>query len=146
MVTVSVVVADTAGVAFQWRFNGTDLPGETRDTLVLTNVTAAMEGSYTVIVSNSAGSVAASVSVSVDGTGDLLPDSWQFAHFGSLDSQRAAGDPDQDGICNLDEFLDGTDPLSNTSQRPAWSPTATSAARSSPTRPSSPTRWATRSP
>jgi hypothetical protein len=117
-VTVSVVVADAQGVGFQWQFKGADLTGETRDTLVLANVTAAREGSYTVVVTNSVGSVTASVSVYLDSTGNLLPDSWEIAHFGNLTSQRAAGDPDQDGISNLDEFLDGTDPLSPTSQRP----------------------------
>jgi hypothetical protein len=117
-VTLSVVVADAHGATFQWRFNGADMPGETKDSLVLTNFTAAMEGPYTVIVSNSVASVAAMVSVWLDSTGNLLPDTWQIAHFGNLTSQRAAGDPDQDGIANLDEFLDDTDPLSNTSQRP----------------------------
>jgi hypothetical protein len=117
-VTVSVVVADAKGVAFQWRFNGADMPGETKDSLVLTNFTAAMEGPYAVIVRNSVASVAASVSVWLDSTGNLLPDSWQITHFGNLTSQRAADDPDQDGISNLDEFLDETDPLSKTSQRP----------------------------
>ena len=117
-VTLSVVVADARGISFQWRFNGADLPGETKDSLVLTSVTAAMEGTYYVIVSNAVASVAASASVWLDSTGNLLPDSWQIAHFGNLTSQRAAGDPDQDGISNLDEFLDDTDPQSNTSQRP----------------------------
>jgi hypothetical protein len=120
-VTLSVVVADARGVTFQWWGpNGQDLPGETRDTLRLTNVTAAMEGGYSVEAMSAGGSAAfwPPPSIFVDTTGNLLPDSWQIAHFGNLTSQRAAGDPDQDGISNLDEFLDGTDPLSSASQRP----------------------------
>jgi hypothetical protein len=120
-ISLAVAVADADGVTFQWQFNGADLTNQVSPTLTLTNVTA--DGKYTVTVTNSLGSASATVSVFVDSTGDLLPDSWQMAHFGNLTSQRAAGDPDQDGIDNLDEFLDGTDPNSSdqnstTSQRP----------------------------
>lgn len=116
-VDVAVAVADAHAVNFQWQFKGVDLPGEVHSTLTLVSFTAAMEGPYTVVATNSVGSAAATVSVWVDSTGDLLPDSWQIAHFGNVTSQRAAGDPDQDGIDNLDEFLDGTDPNSSASQR-----------------------------
>ena len=51
-----------------------------------------------------------SVSVTVvDTDGDGLPDAWETANFGDL-SQTAGGDPDQDGLTNLAEFLGGTDP------------------------------------
>ena len=40
---------------------------------------------------------------------DGMEDSWEIAHFGSLEVQ-ANGDPDADGISNLDEFLYGLDP------------------------------------
>lgn len=33
--TFSVSLADTEAVAFQWNFNGTDLPGATMDSLAL---------------------------------------------------------------------------------------------------------------
>jgi hypothetical protein len=55
--TFSVVVADASGVTFQWRFNGTDISGATGDSLLLTNVSAANEGQYSVVVTNSVGSV-----------------------------------------------------------------------------------------
>src|SRR5262249_35452292 len=48
--------------------------------------------------------------------GDGLPDTWELAHFASL-NQNAVGDFDGDGVANLDEFLDGTDPADKTSAR-----------------------------
>ena len=41
--------------------------------------------------------------------GDRLPDDWELVHFGNLD-QADNGDPDHDGVTNLDEFRFGTDP------------------------------------
>ncbi|MCP5522562.1 MAG: immunoglobulin domain-containing protein [Verrucomicrobiales bacterium] len=41
---------------YQWRHNGTDLPGETADTLTIAAVDAAAAGSYEVVVANLAGS------------------------------------------------------------------------------------------
>ncbi len=114
---LAVAVADAHEVAFQWQ--GPNITGNVSSpTLTLANVgalTGAKAGLYTVTVTNSLGSQSATVSVFVDSTGDLLPDSWQNAH--NLTS-RAAGDPDVDGIDNLDEFLDGTDPNNKDSQRP----------------------------
>ncbi|MEI6789034.1 MAG: LamG-like jellyroll fold domain-containing protein, partial [bacterium] len=41
--------------------------------------------------------------------GDHLPDDWEMANFGSLD-QVDSGDPDHDGLTNLQEYRLGTDP------------------------------------
>jgi hypothetical protein len=57
IVSLSVVVADARAVTFQWKFNGADIPGATGDSLLLTNVNTANEGQYSVVVTNSAGSV-----------------------------------------------------------------------------------------
>ena len=40
---------------------------------------------------------------------DALPNSWELAYFGNLD-QPEAGDPDGDGLTNLQEYQLGTDP------------------------------------
>jgi hypothetical protein len=45
----------------------------------------------------------------VDTDGDLLPDNYECAFFGSL-AADPLGDADLDGFGNLQEFLDGTDP------------------------------------
>lgn len=47
----------TAPITYQWRRNGTNLPGLTQPLLSLSNVTAADTGLFTVILSNSVGSV-----------------------------------------------------------------------------------------
>jgi hypothetical protein len=46
----------TNGVSFQWQFDGTNIDGATDASLTLTNVQAAEGGTYTVTVSNLAGS------------------------------------------------------------------------------------------
>jgi Concanavalin A-like lectin/glucanases superfamily/Divergent InlB B-repeat domain len=55
--TFSVVVADTNGTAYQWLFNGTNIPGATGDSVLLLNVVDANEGQYSVVVRNSVGTV-----------------------------------------------------------------------------------------
>ena len=48
----------------------------------------------------------------VDTDGDGLPDDWEMEHFGTLD-RDGTGDFDGDGISDLDEYLNGTDPASS---------------------------------
>jgi hypothetical protein len=56
----------------------------------------------------------------VDSDGDGLPDEWEIAHFGNLD-QTGAGDPDKDGLTNLQELQYGTNPsLRDTDGDGAW--------------------------
>jgi subtilase family serine protease len=51
--TFSVVVGSTTPVTYQWMFDGTNsLPGATNCVLTLTNVQAATEGEYSVVVTN----------------------------------------------------------------------------------------------
>jgi hypothetical protein len=111
-----VVAADTRGLSYQWRFNGTDIDGATGDALLLKNVSAANEGLYSVVLSRGADSVpSASAALMIDSDGDGLPDSWELAHFGNL-NQTTTGDFDGDGVSNLQEFLDGTDPANAASR------------------------------
>ncbi len=56
-VTFTTVVSGTPPFAYQWRRNGSSLPGATQSTLTLPNVQLSAAGSYTVTVSNAAGSV-----------------------------------------------------------------------------------------
>ena len=42
--------------------------------------------------------------------GDLLPDEWEFRHFGSLD-RDGSGDADGDGLSDLEEYRHRTNPL-----------------------------------
>jgi hypothetical protein len=57
----SVVAGGTAPLSYKWRFNGTNLSGATKASLTLTNVQATDAGSYTVLVTNIAGSITSSV-------------------------------------------------------------------------------------
>src|SRR4051794_3582386 len=76
--TFSVMIADASEVTFQWRFNGIDIPGATGDSLLLGNVSIANEGQYSVVMTNSEGSVTSSpAALMLDGDRDGLPDSWK---------------------------------------------------------------------
>src|SRR6266508_4361715 len=103
--TFSVLIADASSVTFQWKFNGTDIPGATGDSLLLTNVGAANEGQYSVVVTNSLGSVtSAPATLMLDSDRDGLPDTWEEANFTDPDpthplnpaNQRSETDPDKD--------------------------------------------------
>jgi uncharacterized lipoprotein YddW (UPF0748 family) len=58
--TFTVVATGTAPLAYQWRFNGTNLVGATATSYTRTNAQPADAGSYSVIVTNVAGSVTSS--------------------------------------------------------------------------------------
>jgi hypothetical protein len=118
LASFSVFVVDSQGVTYQWRFNGNPIGGAVSDALILTNVSAANEGQYSVVVTNSAGSAtSANAALYIDSDGDGMADSWEMTNFGNL-NQTATGDFDNDGVSNLDEFRDGTNPNSNASYRP----------------------------
>lgn len=51
----TVVATGDPPLYYQWRFNGVDIPGANSTNLVLTNLTAEMEGEYTVLVANQYG-------------------------------------------------------------------------------------------
>ena len=51
---------DSSSVSYQWTFNGTNLPGETNASLVLTNVQTEQEGDYAAQVTSPFGSTASS--------------------------------------------------------------------------------------
>jgi uncharacterized repeat protein (TIGR01451 family) len=50
------------------------------------------------------------VATTADSDGDGLPDAWEKLHFGAADA-RPQDDPDRDGLTNLEEFANGTNPL-----------------------------------
>jgi plastocyanin len=62
-VTFTVAVSGTAPLGYQWKKDGKNIPGANSPTLTLTAVTSASGGSYTVVISNSAGSVTSSAAV-----------------------------------------------------------------------------------
>lgn len=56
----SVSAVGSAPLAYQWRFNGTAITGANQPTLTLDNIDTTQAGTYSVVVSNDAGSVASS--------------------------------------------------------------------------------------
>lgn len=51
-VVFSVTATGSAPLSYQWRVNGTDIPNETSNRLVLTGVQGSNDGAYAVVVSN----------------------------------------------------------------------------------------------
>ena len=56
-VTLNAAATGSPAPVYQWRLNGFDLAGATNASLTLTNFQSANEGSYTVVASNSTGTV-----------------------------------------------------------------------------------------
>lgn len=59
--TFSVTATGSGTLAYQWRFNGVGMSGQTEAVLTLANVQAAQAGGYSVVVANSFGSVTSTV-------------------------------------------------------------------------------------
>ncbi len=114
----SVVVSSATPVSYQWRLNNADIAGATRDSYYITAATAANEGSYTVVVTNGTTPVtSAAATLYLDSNINGLPDTWEQATFGNF-TQKALADFDNDGVSNLDEYLEGTNAASATSLNP----------------------------
>ena len=56
-VRFEVTAAGSSPLTYQWRFNGADLPGATASAYTIASVSAAHAGNYSVVVTNSAGTV-----------------------------------------------------------------------------------------
>jgi endonuclease/exonuclease/phosphatase family metal-dependent hydrolase len=61
--TFSVAANGTAPLHYQWKFNGNSLSNATSSVLLLTNVTSANAGDYSVLVSNNAGETNSDIAV-----------------------------------------------------------------------------------
>ena len=62
-ITLGVAATGTPTPTFQWKKDGADLAGATQNTIVLSNLTAASAGTYTVVASNSAGTTTSAPAV-----------------------------------------------------------------------------------
>src|ERR1039457_4102307 len=114
------VVASGAGLSYQWLSNGIPIIGATGDTLLIANLplTGTNLGNFSVIVSNSSGAITSSpAALWPDANGNRIPDWWEMKYFGNL-NQTALGDYDGDGVDNLDEYQEGTNPTNSHSFNP----------------------------
>ena len=55
--------------------------------------------------------VATLLLAAADEDGDGMPDAWELEHFGTTTGGDPDADPDSDHLTNLNEYLNGTDPL-----------------------------------
>src|SRR5215470_12942083 len=100
-VTFRVSAAGTPPLQFQWRQNEAVIESATNAALVLTNVTAAEEGNYSVIVSNDAGFAASGPgTLTIDPTFTKIT-TGLIATEGGDSSGCAWGDFDNDGFPDL---------------------------------------------
>jgi hypothetical protein len=60
-VSLSVVASGTGPLRYQWRFNQSDLPGETNAAISFLSLSLTNAGDYTVVVTNLSGSVTSHV-------------------------------------------------------------------------------------
>jgi hypothetical protein len=117
LASFSVLALDTSGLSYQWLFNGATLPGQTGDALQVSNVSTNDQGYYSVLLANAFGSVTSSPApLWIDSRGCGMPDWWQLQYFSNL-TQNATADFDGDGVSNLQEFLDGSNPTNSASAR-----------------------------
>jgi hypothetical protein len=111
------VIAAGVGLSYQWLSNGVPILGANSDTLYLPKITGT-NGSFSVIICNDSGCVTSTPAVIwANSNGNGIPDWWEMEYFGNL-NQKADGDYDGDGVDNLDEYLEGTDPANPNSYDP----------------------------
>lgn len=107
------VASGLGPLKFQWRKDGTNLPGQTNTFLALKSVQSDAVGDYTVVVTNSVGSVTSlAATLTFDGAGGGFS-SWASSSGLTSGNNGPGDDPDLDGIPNLFEFYFGTLPLNN---------------------------------
>jgi hypothetical protein len=116
-VTLSVV-ASGVGDSYQWLSNGVAIAGATGDSLVIPSLSGTNFASYSVVIMNASGVVTSTpAALWLDSKGTGMPDWWQLEYFGNLNQQPYA-DYDGDGVDNLDEYLEGTNPANPNSYDP----------------------------
>jgi hypothetical protein len=85
-------IAGIGPFAYQWRYNGVNLPNQTNDTLVVTNLRTNNAGSYSVIVSYLGGATNSSIATLsiVEPAGSFVTGQWDFNNF---DLRPTCGQP-----------------------------------------------------
>ena len=128
--TFSVIASGTGPLTYQWYENNTVISGATGSTLYITSAQsgnftdhATGTNSYYVKVTNSVTTVISNtVALYLDTDSTGMADWWQTQYFGAIGVNPGA-DADGDGVTNLQEYIDGTNPIDASSRD--WFLTAT---------------------
>jgi len=130
-VTFTVVAAGSAPLAYQWYFNtNTAITGATNTTLVFNNIQTTNAGVYSVVVTNTAGSVVSSNALLIVSSGTLAPPQLSGVGFSNgLFNLTINGDSGPDYIVQAStNLVDWTSIFTNHSPTPpfVWSDTSAS--------------------
>ena len=109
----TVFAGGSAPVTYQWYFNtNTPIANATNTVLTLTSIQSTNVGTYSVIVSNSVGTMSCSATLALNGPTTDPFTSWQSQYFGSTPTRPAAPDADPfgKGMSNTNQFLAGINP------------------------------------
>lgn len=101
-VTFSVVASGTAPLTYQWKFNGANISGATSANYTIASAQSANAGSYTVTVSNSAGSATSNVATLTVNTTATAP---------SITTQPTSQTVNVGGTATFNVVASGTAPL-----------------------------------
>jgi len=131
-VNFSVTSTGTSPLAYQWRFNGANLTGATASSLTLANVQTADAGSYSVVITNIAGSTGSADAVlAVSSSPDSIIVQWDFnsptpdgiTTTGTLVPSAGSGTASYIGgaaAAGSGEFATGSSTDPNTSDNSGW--------------------------
>jgi hypothetical protein len=87
------VLANGTGISYQWRFNGTNISGATNSSYTISNPTGTNSGSYTVVLTNSCGTITSQTAVVTVNPGTAIttqPQSQSLCAGGNLNLSVSA--------------------------------------------------------
>ncbi|HZQ45385.1 MAG TPA: immunoglobulin domain-containing protein, partial [Verrucomicrobiae bacterium] len=91
-VTFTVALSQGTSPAYQWKYNGGAIAGATTSSLTLSSITWGSAGSYTVVITNVAGSVTSSAAVlTVEQAAFTYTNGFEGYNLGVLDQNQSGG-------------------------------------------------------